>query len=170
MKSPVPPTTGWSEGLMLCVPPTMEIDPTCRFIRRVIFAIEMLWSPSRLDVMEVPSPIPTSFEDRLAVTVKGSWKTNKVPKGVVFWLTPGPATPFTMIYPVLLMVSCWKRVKWRDLRPWWWEPEVEVVLHRSSRKGRTTTTQWRREKSIAMVVLREGRRMMGSIYTQNLVD
>lgn len=119
-KSPVPPTTGWSEGFILCVPPTIEIEPVYFFKRKVILAMEMLLNPSRPEVMDAPSAIPTILEDLLAVTVIGSSKANKVPKGVVVWLTPGPVTPFTMMYPVLFIVSCWKRAKWRDLSPWWW--------------------------------------------------
>lgn len=68
---------------MLCVPPTIEIEPVWFFKRKVTLAMEMLLSPSRPEVTEVPSAIPTSFEVRLAVTVIGSWKANKVPKGIV---------------------------------------------------------------------------------------
>ena len=68
---------------MLCVPPTTEIEPLWCLRRKVILAMEILRSPSKPDVTVVPSAIPNTFEDVLGVTVMGSWKANKVPKGVV---------------------------------------------------------------------------------------
>ena len=139
---------------MLCVPPTTEIEPEWFFKRKVILAMEMLLSPSRPEVTVVPSAIPTSFEVRLAVTVIGSWKANKVPKGVVVWLTPGPATPFTMMYPVLFIVSCWNREKWRDLSPWWWWWwwwwELEVALNERRANSRTARTLFCKERAMAV--------------------
>lgn len=66
----------------------------------------MLCSPFNEDVIDVPSAVPTIFEFELGFRVKGSWNTYKVPKGVVVWLVDGPATPFTIRYAVLFMVSC----------------------------------------------------------------
>lgn len=95
MKSPVPPTTGWSAGLMLWVPPTIEIEPCRPLILRVIFANDTLRRPSRLEVMEAPSAIPATRDDAFGDTVMPSLKTKMVPKGVVVWPTPAPATPST---------------------------------------------------------------------------
>ena len=74
----------------------MESEPVWFLKRKLIFAMLRLRKPSRLEVMEVPSDVPTSFDARSGAVVKGSRKTNMVPNGVVVWLTPGPATPGTM--------------------------------------------------------------------------
>ncbi|KGN55603.1 hypothetical protein Csa_010713 [Cucumis sativus] len=74
----------------------MEREPVWCLKRKVILAMLMLCKPSKLEVMEVPSDVPTRFEARSAPVVKGSWKAKMVPNGVVVWLTPGPTTPGTM--------------------------------------------------------------------------